>query len=82
MKSIMKSIRFKEEIIKEIESAMKKHNLNFTQFIVNAIKNYLRMLKFQNAINKSYGVWENSSHLELNESINEYLRKMRKSRKK
>lgn len=82
MKSIMKSVRFKEDIIKESESAMKKYNLNFTQFIVNAIKNYLRMLKYQDAVNKSYGAWKNSNHFELNEGIDKYLTKMRKGRKK
>lgn len=38
IKSIIKSLRFKEDVIKESKSTIKKYNLNFTQFIINVIK--------------------------------------------
>ncbi|MCK4447910.1 MAG: hypothetical protein KAW56_12630 [Candidatus Marinimicrobia bacterium] len=80
MKSIVKSIRFPEPILDEVQSVMDKKNFNFTEFVIEAIKNYIRILKYTDVINSSYGIWSNSNHPELKNGVNGYIRILREGR--
>jgi len=80
MKSIVKSIRFPEPILDEVQSVMDKKNFNFTEFVIEAIKNYIRILKYTDVINSSYGIWSNSDHPELKNGVNGYIRILRGGR--
>lgn len=80
MKSIVKSIRFPEIILGEVKPLMKKNNLNFTEFIIESIKAYIRGLKYIDGINKSFGAWKIGTHPELKNSVNSYIRNIRKGR--
>lgn len=80
MKTITKSIKMPNFILQEINPIIKDNNLNFTDFIIEAIKTYIRILNYNNAINKSFGSWKNNNHPELQYGIHTYIRKMRKGR--
>jgi len=80
MKSTIKSIRFPEPILEEIRPVMNKKDLNFTEFIIAAIKTYIRVSNYTDGINKSFGAWKNGTHPELKNGVNKYVRKMRKGR--
>ncbi len=80
MKSIIKSIRFPESILEEIRPVISKNKLNFTEFIIEAIKTYIRVLNYTDGIEKSFGTWKKSNHPELKKGVNNYIRKMRKGR--
>ncbi len=80
MKSVVKTIRFPAEILAEIRPVMDKNKINFTDFIVEAIKNYLRGLSYVEGINNSFAGWKSDGHPELKEGVDRYVRKMRKGR--
>jgi len=80
MKSVVKSIRFPKTILEDVHPIMKKNNLNFTEFVIEAIKTYIRVLNYTDGIKKSFGAWENGAHPELKKGVNSYIRNMRKSR--
>jgi hypothetical protein len=80
MKSVVKTIRFPLDILEEIRPMMDKTNLNFTKFITEAIKVYMRILEYTEVVNKSFGIWKKSKHPELAKGVNSYIRQMRKGR--
>lgn len=80
MKSVVKSIRFPKTILEDVHPIMKKNNLNFTEFVIEAIKTYIRALNYTDGIKNSFGAWENGDHPELKKGANSYIRNMRKSR--
>ena len=80
MKRIVKSIRFPDSILEEIRPVMKKGNLNFTEFIIESVKTYIRVQKQNEGITKSFGAWKTENHPELKKGTANYLRKIRKGR--
>ncbi len=80
MKRIVKSIRFPDSLLEEIRPVMKKSNLNFTEFIIESIKTYIRVQKHNEGITKSFGAWKKGNHPELKKGTANYLRKIRKGR--
>ncbi|HLP45604.1 MAG TPA: hypothetical protein VK469_06645 [Candidatus Kapabacteria bacterium] len=54
--------------------------MNFTAFVIEAIDNYLKVLKYKEGINSSFGVWENTDHPELKNGVDHYIRNLRKAR--
>ena len=81
MAKITKTIRFPEDLIREINNISSKRDENFTEFVQNAIKAYIRGLRFSNAVNESAGAWNLKNHPELKEGSEKYIRKIRKGRK-
>ena len=81
MKSVIKTIRFREDILREIRPVLDETNLNFTEFIMEAIKAYLQMLDYSISIHKSFGGWKKRKHVELKHGVDKYIRKMRRGRK-
>jgi len=80
MVRIVKALRFPETILQEMHPWMKKCNLNFTAFIMEAIRNYIQVLKYREEVRKSYGAWKKEEHPELEKGTAQYVRKMRESR--
>jgi len=76
----MKTLRFSEAILQEIHPWMEKSNLNFTSFVMEAVKNYIQVLKYKEGVTKSFGAWKDYEHPELKNGTAQYVRKMRKSR--
>ena len=81
MKRIVKTVRFPESILEEIRPIMNKNNLNFTEFIIESVRTYTRILNYTDGVDKSFGAWKNRSHPELKDGVNSYIRKVRKGRK-
>ncbi len=80
MKSIVKTLRFSQNTLNEIRPLMEKLHITFTEFIIRAIRTYLREMKYSENVNKSFGAWKISGHEELSHGTNQYIRKMRKGR--
>ncbi|MGA1842039.1 MAG: hypothetical protein ACMUIU_15580 [bacterium] len=80
MKRISKTIRLPEKIQEEIQPIMKKNKLNFTEFVIEAIKAYIREINYAQNIKNSFAAWQNNNHPELQNGINDYIRKMREGR--
>ncbi len=78
--SILKSIRFPEDVLKEIRPVMNKKKINFTEFILQAVQAYIRAAHFTDKMNKSFGAWKSNVHSELKDGVDHYIRKMRKGR--
>lgn len=81
MGKIVKTIRFPEDLINEINSISAAKKTNFTDFVKTAIESYIRGLKFTEAVKESSGAWSLKNHPELREDSEEYIRKIRKGRK-
>ena len=80
MERMMKTLRFPAALIQEMRPWMKKSNLNFTSFVMEAVKNYIRVLKYREGVTKSFGAWKDHDHPESPNGTAQYVRKMRKSR--
>jgi len=78
---ITKTIRFPEDLIREIKTISAERDENFTEFVQSAIKAYIRGLRFIDAVNESAGAWDINNHPELKEGSEKYVRKVRKGRK-
>ncbi len=81
MSTIVKTLRFPEKIIDDIQPIITKKNINFTTFVMSAIESYIKSIQFTDSLNKSFGSWKNNEHTELNEGTETYIRKIRKGRK-
>ncbi len=64
-----------------ISQTMNKTNLNFTGFVIEAIKTYMRILSYTDGVNKSFGAWKNNSHYELENGTGNYIKKTEKRQK-
>ena len=82
MKSTLKTIRLPEPFLKEIQAAMRKNNMGFTGLVSEAVRRYLKSMKYVEAVNQSYGAWNGNLHPELKEGTGNYVRSMRKGRSK
>lgn len=80
MERMMKTLRFPGALIQEMRPWMKKSNLNFTSFVMEAVKNYIRVLTYKEGVTKSFGAWKDQEHPELKKGTVQYVRKMRKGR--
>lgn len=80
MERIVKTIRFPGDILEQMSPFMNKNKMNFTGFVIEAIKNYIRVLKYKEGIENSFGAWKKGDHPELVEGVDHYIRNMRKGR--
>lgn len=80
MERIVKTIRFPGDLLEQMRPFMNKKNLNFTNFVMEAIKNYIRVLKYREGIEKSFAAWKDGEHPELAEGVDDYIRKLRRGR--
>ncbi len=80
MERVVKTIRFPADVLQEIRPIMKKEKLNFTAFMIEAAKNYIRASKYKDGINNSFGAWSDDDHPELKNGADNYIRDLRKSR--
>ena len=80
MERVMKTIRFPADVVQEMRPIMKERKMNFTTFVIEAIKNYIRSVKYKDAINSSFGTWKDEEHPELNDGTSTFIRNVRKSR--
>jgi len=81
LEKIVKTIRFPKNLINEVKEISSAKKMNFTEFVTGAVKNYLREIKFTEAVSESAGSWDLKGHTELKEGTEEYIRKLRKGRK-
>ena len=80
MERIVKTIRFPKKLIEEVNQVSSWKNMNFTDFVTDAIKNYLREIRFTEAVSGSSGVWELQKHPELKDGTEEFIRRLRRGR--
>ena len=80
MERVVKTIRFPLDVLQEIRPILKRENLNFTAFVIEAIKNYIRTEKYKDGINASFGAWKDEDHPELKNGTDNFIRDIRKSR--
>lgn len=80
MERVVKTIRFPGDILEQMRPFMKKNRMNFTSFVIEAIKNYIRELKYKDGIESSFGAWEKEDHPELAGGVEHYVRNMRRGR--
>jgi len=78
---ITKTIRFPQELVREIKTMSASRDENFTEFVQTAIESYIRGLRFNDAVNESAGAWDLNKHPELKQGSVKYIRKVRKGRK-
>ncbi|MCK5058039.1 MAG: hypothetical protein KAT34_15400 [Candidatus Aminicenantes bacterium] len=80
MERVVKTIRFPGDILEQMRPFMNKNRMNFTSFVIEAIKNYIRVLKYKEGIESSFGAWKKGDHPELAEGGDHYIRNMRRGR--
>ena len=80
MERVMKTVRFPVEVLREIRPIMREKKMNLTAFVSEAINNYLKVLKYKEGINSSFGAWKNTEHPELKNSVDHYIENLRKAR--
>ena len=80
MERIVKTIRFPKKLIEEVNQVSSWKNMNFTDFVTVAIKNYLREIRFTEAVSESSGVWELQKHPELKDGTEEFIKSLRRGR--
>ncbi len=81
MERTKKTIRFPADILEQMRPLMSKYNLNFTNFVMEAIKNYIRVLNYRNGVKTGFGAWKDSEHPELEKGVDNYIRDMREGRR-
>ncbi|MCP5107064.1 MAG: hypothetical protein GY950_27005 [bacterium] len=80
MERVIKTIRFPADVLQEMRPIMKKEKLNFTAFVIEAIRDYIRTAKYKDGINNSFGAWKDDEHPELKNGTDNHIRDLRKSR--
>lgn len=80
MERVVKTIRFPLDVLQEMRPILKRENLNFTTFVIEAMKNYIRTKKYDDGINASFGAWKDEDHPELKNGTDNSIRDIRKSR--
>lgn len=80
MERVVKTIRFPVDILQEIRPVLDETDMNFTSFLIEAAKNYLRVLHYEKGVNTSFGAWKDEDHPELEAGVDEYIREVRKGR--
>jgi hypothetical protein len=76
----MITIRFPVDILEQMRPLIAKKKVTFTDFVIDAIKNYIRVLNYQEGIDASFGAWKDCQHPELKNGVSEYVRNLRKER--
>jgi hypothetical protein len=69
-------------MLKMIKPLIEKKELNFTQFLMEAIREYIRMLHYVEAVNTSFGAWKDTKHKELRSGSYQFIRNLRRDRKR
>lgn len=82
MERSKKSIRLPGELLEQMRPLIAKRNITFTNFVIEAIMNYMRVLNYQEGVDDSFGAWKDSQHYELKDGASHYVRKMRSGRTK
>jgi len=82
MERSMKTIRLPVELLEQMRPLIAKKNITFTNFVIEAIMNYMRVLNYQEGIDASFGAWKDNQHPELKGGVSDYVRKLRKERTK
>jgi len=80
LERVVKTIRFPKKLIEEVNQVSSWKNMNFTDFVTDAIKNYLREIRFTEAVSESSGVWELQKHPELKDGTEEFIKSLRRGR--
>jgi hypothetical protein len=65
MERSMKTIRLPVELLEQMRPLIAKKNITFTNFVIEAIMNYMRVLNYQEGIDASFGAWKDNQHPEL-----------------
>ena len=79
MERVVKTIRFPADVLQEMRPIMKKEKSNFTSFVIEAIKNYIRTAKYEDGINTSFGAWKDDEHPEFKNGTDNYIRDIRET---
>jgi hypothetical protein len=66
-----------EDLTEEIKKLVPKREQS--KFVAEAIRRELKRLKFQKALQTSFGLWIDERHPELQQGTESYVREMRKS---
>jgi hypothetical protein len=80
MERTVKTIRFPVDILQEIRPVLDETKMNFTTFLIEAAKNYLRVLQYEKGVNASFGAWKDENHPEFEAGVDGYIREVRKGR--
>jgi len=78
---IVKTIRFPKQLIEEVNVVSAWKNMNFTDFVMDAVKNYLREISFTEVVSESFGAWDLQKHPELKEGTTAFIRNQRRGRR-
>jgi hypothetical protein len=68
-----------QDLIEELRQAVPKRAQS--KLVAEALRNELRRLKLEKALQRSFGAWKDSDHPELSKGATTYVRKLRKSRR-
>ncbi len=80
MERVVKTIRFPGDVLQQMRPIMNEKKMNFTAFVIEAVKNYIRTVNYKDGINTSFGAWKDDEHPELKNGADTFIRNMRKSR--
>jgi hypothetical protein len=75
-----KTIRLPGDVLEQMRPLMIEKKVDFNNFVLAAIKNYIQVIKNQDGIEASYGAWQESPHPELKDGVDKYVRHMRRGR--
>jgi hypothetical protein len=75
-----RTIRIPGDVVELMGPVMSREKIDFDNFVLDAIRNYIQVIKYRDGIDGSYGAWVDSSHPELSDGIDHYIREMRKGR--
>ena len=68
------------ELVELMRPVISEKKIDFDHFVLEAIRNYIQVIKYRDGIVGSFGAWEDSVHPELKEGVECYVREMRKGR--
>jgi hypothetical protein len=66
-----------EDLLDELRESVPKRQQS--RFVVDALRKGLKRLKFEKALQTSFGAWKGQNHPELKRGVDRVVRKLRKS---
>jgi hypothetical protein len=75
-----KTIRLPGDVLEQMRPLMIEKKVDFNDFVLAAIESYIQVIKNRNAIEVSYGDWQESLHAELKDGVDKYVRNLRRGR--
>ena len=66
-----------EDILEDLRSHVERRQQS--KFVAEALRKELRRLRLQNALETSFGAWDDRDHPELQAGTEEFIRNIRKS---